>query len=213
MSGMTNVGTHRQPVFDPCQECHDPGYMEGRLCGRIVKADDQRLLGCQVVGAYRFRFDPSEGFQDTGIRGSLEGAVVCTCGRGKCVNFRSFAVADHPNPWEINGCTFHVFDHQDVPTANTSVVAMGGAFNGLNAGYRTRIELPGPATEVSVTVINYSTPPVVAALDAGGNVVDSAVVSSAGSPETVVLTGSGIEAVEIRSPQNETLILEFCVNA
>ena len=29
LSGITNAGTHRKPVFDPaCQECHQPTFME-----------------------------------------------------------------------------------------------------------------------------------------------------------------------------------------
>ncbi|MGI9595173.1 MAG: hypothetical protein ACR2QK_03375 [Acidimicrobiales bacterium] len=209
ISGMTNVGTHREPVFDPCQECHDPGYMEGRLCGRITKAENEKLLGCRVVAAYRFRYEPSEECDDADIVGTIEGAVVCTCDQGKCVNFSSFPPAQHPNPWEVNGCRFHVFDHQGSPTPTTSIEPMGG-FVGLDAGYETRITLGAPATAVSVTLINFSTPPTVVALDAGGSPVDSAVVAASGVVETIELTGPGIVAVGVRSPQNETLILEFC---
>jgi len=82
LSGTTNVGTHRQPVFDPCQQCHEPGYMEGRLCGRIVKATDERLMGCRVAASYRLRFDPSEGANDTAIAGTIEGLIVCLCENG-----------------------------------------------------------------------------------------------------------------------------------
>ncbi len=210
LSGMTNVGTHREPPFDPCQQCHDPGYMEGRLCGRIVKAEDDRLLGCRVVAAYRFRFDASEGFQDTGVRGTIEGAVVCTCDDGKCINFGSFPVADHTNPWDIGGCRFMVFDHDSAQTANTTIESWGG-FVGLNAGYQTRIDLSSPANSVAVTLVNFSSEPTVAAVDSGGVPLDSAMLASTGNAETVVLNGAGIAAVLIRSPQNETLILEFCV--
>ncbi|MEL6983257.1 MAG: hypothetical protein AAFO29_12605 [Actinomycetota bacterium] len=80
ISGVTNLGTHRRPVFDDCQQCDERGVMEGRLCGRIVEADREELIGCRVVAAYRIRFDPSESFQDTGVTGVIEGMVVCPCG-------------------------------------------------------------------------------------------------------------------------------------
>lgn len=211
ISGMTNVGTHREPVFEPCQECHNPGVMEGRLCGRVTRAKDPELVGCRVVAAYRFRFDPSEGFTDTEVKGTLEGVVVCRCESGKCVDFTAMAQGTHPNPWQIDGCRFQVFDHTGTPTANTEVVSMGGAVNGLNAGFLTRIALADPASTVRITVINYSTPPTIVALDGGGLPVDIAVVAAAGVAETIELNGPDIAEVQVRSPQNETLILEFCV--
>lgn len=90
LSGTTNVGTHRQPAFDPCQECHAPGYMEGRLCGRVVKTRDNRLRGCQLTASYRLRFDPSEGAIDTGVTGTIEGLIVCSCGKRECVDLAGF---------------------------------------------------------------------------------------------------------------------------
>jgi hypothetical protein len=121
------------------------------------------------------------------------------------------APGTHPNPWEIDRCRFLVLAHTGAPTANTEVVSMGGGVNGLNAGFLTRIALPAPADAVRITVINYSTPPTVIALDGGGSVVDGQVVAASGVAETIDLNGGGITEVQVRSPQNETLILEFCI--
>jgi hypothetical protein len=79
LSGMTNVGTHRKEPFEPCQECFAPGYMEGRLCGQIVRAAEERLVGCTVTAVYLFRFDASQGFRDSPVSGTIEGVVVCAC--------------------------------------------------------------------------------------------------------------------------------------
>jgi hypothetical protein len=79
MSGMTNVGTHRQPAFDKCQVCHARGVMEGRLCGEIVEAHDPKLKGCEVFGVYRIRFDPSAKGGSGGVAGTFEGVIVCPC--------------------------------------------------------------------------------------------------------------------------------------
>ena len=79
LAGITNAGTHREPPFEPCQECHAPGYMEGRLCGRIIKARDDHLRGCRVTAMYRFRFEASTYFDDSPISGTIEGLIVCPC--------------------------------------------------------------------------------------------------------------------------------------
>lgn len=209
MSGMTNVGTHREPAFDPCQECHAPGFMEGRLCGVIRRAENEALVGCRVTAVYRIRFDPSEGFQDTDVRGTLEGVVVCTCEEGKCLDFSQFSEGSHSNPWEIDGCVFAVSDYAGAPTASVDVTTMGG-YTGLNAGFQTKIVFPDPVDEVTITLVNFSTPANATAFDTLTNVIDSASMSMAGVPETLQLTGPGIKTVLVRSPQNETVILEVC---
>ena len=209
LSGMTNVGTHRQPPFDPCQECHAPGYMEGRLCGRIERAEDRRLVGCQVTAAYRLRFDPSEGFQDTVVQGTLEGLVVCSCGR--CLDFTGFPVGSHANPWSVGGHSFHVIDGSGSPASSADVVTLGG-FTGLHAGFQTKITLAAPASAVDITLVHFSTPATVTAFDASATAVDSATMTVANTPETLHLTGSGITTLLVDAPQDETLILELCAS-
>jgi len=80
VSGITNAGTHRRPMFDPCQTCDAKGFMEGRFCGTIRKAERPQMVGCQVFGTYRFHFKPTkpEGGKG-GIGGTLEGEIVCAC--------------------------------------------------------------------------------------------------------------------------------------
>lgn len=212
MSGMTNVGTHREPVFGPCQVCNERGVLEGRLVGRVVRAQDKRLIGCCVTAVYRIKFDPSEGFQDTGVEGTLEGVIVCPCEEGSCTDFGNFTVGTYPNPLEIGGARFDVRDHTGSSLADNDV-ANWGAFTGLNAGFNTKITPAQPATTVVVTLANFSTPPTVTAFDSTANVVDVAVMSVNNGSERLELNGSGpeITAVVVDSPQNETLILEFCV--
>lgn len=79
LSGMTNEGTHREPAFRPCQSCDERGVMEGRFCGRVLRSEDPNLADAQVFGAYRLRFDPSEGGGSGAVSGTLEGVVVRTC--------------------------------------------------------------------------------------------------------------------------------------
>lgn len=81
LSGVTNVGTHRAPAFRTCQRCSELGVMEGRLCGQVVQTRDPALKGCQVIAAYRLRFDPSRQGGSGAVRGTLEGVIVCPCRR------------------------------------------------------------------------------------------------------------------------------------
>jgi hypothetical protein len=211
MSGMTNVGTHREPAFDPCQKCQAPGFMEGRLCGRIVRAADKRLIDCQVVAAYRLRFDPSSGFGDSAVEGTMEGVVVCSCGTGRdCVEFQSFPAASHPNPWTVAGWELQVFDFSGAPTATVDVTAMGSAYTGVNSSFNTRINLAAAANLVDITLVHFAAPARVTALDGGGGVVAAATMTAAGVPETLSLNGAGIVTVVVEAPNNETLILEIC---
>jgi hypothetical protein len=79
LSGMTNEGTHRDPVFGPVQTCDERGVMEGRLCGRMVRSLDPDLVGAQVFGVYRIRFDPSADGGSGPASGTFEGVVVREC--------------------------------------------------------------------------------------------------------------------------------------
>ena len=78
MSGITNTGTHRKPIKD-CQTCRDRGIMEGKLCGEVIEAGHPKLKGCQVIAAYRIKFDPSEKGGEGGVVGTIEGVIVCFC--------------------------------------------------------------------------------------------------------------------------------------
>jgi hypothetical protein len=79
ISGLTNEGTHRLPVFTDCQPCDARGVMEGRLCGQVVESQDPALKRCQVVAAYRIKFDPSVGGGSGAVTGVLEGVIICAC--------------------------------------------------------------------------------------------------------------------------------------
>ena len=79
ISGVTNAGTHRPPVFDPCQPCDAHGYLEGRFCGVVVKTSHDELKGCHLLGTYRFRFDPTSGGIDGSTEGTFEGELLCPC--------------------------------------------------------------------------------------------------------------------------------------
>ena len=214
ITGMTNVGTHRKPVFSECQICHDPGYMEGRLVGKVTRAADESLVGCEVTAAYRLRFDPSKGFQSTATQGTVEGLVVTPCGRGDergCLDFTTFPAADHANPWAIAGYEFEVFRFDGTPAATARVVDFGPGRRGLNADYQTRITLPTTVSSVSITLIHFSTPATVRALNSAGVVVDSAVMTVDAIPQTLTLSGPGITHLIVTAPQNETLIQEICI--
>lgn len=79
MSGMTNVGTHREPAFKPCQRCDTTGVMEGRLCGQVIDAKDEERRDCQIMAAYRLNFDPSTKGGGGAIQGVIEGVSICLC--------------------------------------------------------------------------------------------------------------------------------------
>jgi len=79
MSGVTNLGTHRRPVFDDCQPCNARGVMEGRLCGAVVRTRVRELRGAQIMAAYRIRFRASRAGIQGELGGVLEGSVLVRC--------------------------------------------------------------------------------------------------------------------------------------
>jgi hypothetical protein len=81
MSGVTNVGTHREPAFKDCQSCDQVGVMEGRLCGQVVESKDGSLAQCQIVAAYRIHFEPAPVGIMKFVGGTLEGIISCLCVR------------------------------------------------------------------------------------------------------------------------------------
>jgi len=104
-----------------------------------------------------------------------------------------------------------VFDHTGA-TVPADVRTMG-AFTGLDLSYRTRIELAAPASAVDAMLVSFAQPAKVTALDAGGAVVDSQVMPSAGGvPQGMHLTGPNITTLVIEPPSDETLLLELCVS-
>lgn len=79
MSGVTNEGSHRLPI-KACQKCNDLGIMEGKLCGQVTDGGQTpKLKGCQVIAAYRIKFDPSVSGGEGAVVGTLEGVMVCMC--------------------------------------------------------------------------------------------------------------------------------------
>jgi hypothetical protein len=87
MSGITNAGLLRAPVFKACEKCRQPFVLYGRLCGRIFGTRTAALEGCQILANYRIAFEADEergvdGLDETAGPGTLEGAVICLCTRG-----------------------------------------------------------------------------------------------------------------------------------
>ena len=207
MSGVTNEGTHREPAFDGCQKCDERGVMEGRLCGRL-RASDPALTGAQVTAAYRFRFEPSERGGDGELVGTIEGLVVRPCAPSRsCAAFS--VVGDDANPRTVGAVTVETSDLNG-PTAQTSVVTWAGV-TGLHLWHRSTLTFNQPVSRVEVTLVHFASPATATALDALGNVVASASMTSGQQvPETLVLSGTGISTVVVESPQNEVLMPQVC---
>jgi hypothetical protein len=79
LSGVTNAGVHRAPVFKECQRCNEHGVMEGRLCGQIRRGP-RELRGCNIIGVYLLRFDAGRAGGEGAVQGTFEGVIVCPCG-------------------------------------------------------------------------------------------------------------------------------------
>jgi hypothetical protein len=75
MAGVTNAGTHRDPV-GRCEPCDRRGHMEGRLEAVVIEGEHK---GCRVLATYVINFDPGHQAQNTHVLGTLEGVLICPC--------------------------------------------------------------------------------------------------------------------------------------
>lgn len=208
MSGMTNEGTHREPAFKGCQECGEVGVMEGRLCGRLVRATDPALVGAQVTAAYRLAFEPSEKGGEGGLRGTLEGLVVRNCAPSReCVSFGTVGV--DANPRTVGPVSVETHDHSG-PTPQTAVVSWGGT-TGLHLWYSAKLGFAQAVSRVEATLVRFAAPATATAYDATGGVVATATMTVGQQvPETLVLTGPGITSVVVDCPSDEVLMTQLC---
>lgn len=72
---MTNAGTHHDPLKD-CEECHQPGHVEGWIRAAIVDGHNE---GCRVAASVAYNFDRSgDGMQGMFV-GTIEGVIICQC--------------------------------------------------------------------------------------------------------------------------------------
>jgi hypothetical protein len=95
MSGVTNVGTHREPPLKPCQKCDERGVMEGRLSGQVTTSQDPALNGCQVIAAYRIRFDPSRKGGNGGWKARSKGLLFARLSPSKKRNLNTVSSRDY----------------------------------------------------------------------------------------------------------------------
>ncbi|MEV0379425.1 hypothetical protein [Nonomuraea sp. NPDC050643] len=212
LSGMTNVGTHREPFFEPVQVCDTKGVMEGRLCGEVVRTRDRNLLGARVMATYRLRFDPSREGGSGGVSGTLEGVVISDCpdrpAEPECVEFTVTGVG--PNPRVEGAITFTVFVASGSPAPDTHVVTWGGT-TGLNLLMAASALFPSPVAQVDATLVHFAQPATVTAFDSAGGILSTATMTAPqGVTQTLTLNGPGIAKLEIACPQADTLLTRLC---
>jgi hypothetical protein len=213
LQGVTNAGTHRQPAFDDCQRCDNPGVMEGLLLGTIRRARDPRLIGCGLQSAYRLRFDPSTEGGSGAVAGTLEGALVCDCPvepPRTCIELSTLPPGAGPNPRVEQGVSFTVLDPAGNPVGSTEIKSQG-AFTGLDVGFRTEVTLPTPSAAVEATLVTLAQPAELEAFNSDGT--PAGVVAMTGAQnvaETLRVTGTSIERAVVTARQDETLLLRFC---
>ena len=132
----------------------------------------------------------------------------------QCVDFRTLQPATGANPKVIDQTVFLVRDRQGVAVAQTqlaSVTTTTGQVIGLNCGFETIVDLPCTAESVQVTLTHMSSPAVLVAEDAAGNVIAKAQMTTvARETQTVPLQASGIRRVRILARQDETWLHEVC---
>lgn len=132
-----------------------------------------------------------------------------SCQGKHAVDLESEAPGPRPNPWSIGGFTFELV--HPAGQANMFIETQGG-LTGLNCGNLLNIKLGTPANSVEMRLVRYADPAWFVGTSAGFPVAPAqAMANPIGVPETVTIVGANIDMVQIRSPQNEVLLL--CIAA
>lgn len=219
MQGVTNVGTHRAPAFEECQQCDTVGVMEGLLLGTVRKATNRRLIGCELRAAYRLGFDPSKEGGSGAVTGTLEGVIIRDCGGGparSCIDFDAMALGAGPNPRTDQGVRFSVRDHHGIPLGSSDVRQLtaptGAVWTGLDIGRSVEIMLPAPAAAIEATVVTMAKPALLTATNDDGSTAGTAQTGpTQGMPQLLSVSGAAIRSIVIDAPAGETILLRLCV--
>lgn len=114
------------------------------------------------------------------------------------------------NPLVSQGLTFTVMGSRSKPEPQTTFARIG-AFSGLFASRQTIIQLPDPASEVTITLVNFSSAGSVDALSADGKMLERVEIDSTKrSPQKLSFSAEGMVQLMVHAPGMETLILEVC---
>lgn len=127
-----------------------------------------------------------------------------------------------PNPWLLpppaGTVKFTTFNPAGSAApgqaANNRVWQQGApaaAFTGLDCNFTLQVDLPTPASTVTLNLVHFSQPARIEGFDSSNTVV--AAGSQAPPPRvasTVTLSGAGIEKVVVHSPADEVILIEFC---
>lgn len=133
------------------------------------------------------------------------------CDGQHVANFEAEAPGLRPNPWLIGGQMKFFLSHPAAP--NLEIETQSG-FTGLDCGNLLEVTFATPVSSVEMVLVHFAQPATAVATAPGGAVVDGpkAMVSPQGVPEVVTLAGPNIGKVEIRSPENEVLLLCFAAS-
>ncbi|HEY0323791.1 MAG TPA: S8 family serine peptidase [Pyrinomonadaceae bacterium] len=127
-----------------------------------------------------------------------------------CIDFTSLQPGNHPNPLSVQWATFLVRGQTGARQPNTRIVSWGG-IKGLDCGYALEIKLNHACPCIQITLAQFSRPATVYVFNADNSSAGSATMTNQqATPQTLMLCGTGIVRIVVKSPQNEVLLLKLC---
>jgi hypothetical protein len=130
--------------------------------------------------------------------------------RGGCAEFGLLPVGAGPNPVIAPPFYVTILDYTGAPQPMTQVVNWG-AHTGLNAGWTAEIKLDGECPVVQATLVHFARPATMTAWNADGSLAGTATMGDTQNvAQTLTIEGSAIAYVQIRSPQDETILVSLC---
>lgn len=130
-----------------------------------------------------------------------------------CFEFSQQKPGSYANPLKLDGYSATTFDHRGKQNKTNSIRDWEGK-NALDIGHKIQIELPKAVREVDISMIHFSSPPALEAIDANGNSVEKKQLEiPPKSVQTVTFRSEkAFQTIVLHAPQNEALLLSVCTS-
>ena len=139
----------------------------------------------------------------------LEDVVTARCKGEKVIDLEAEAPGPRPNPWSVGGLEFRA---TAPPALANLFIQTFSALTGLNCANLLEVKIDPPVDTVELVLVHFSRPATVVATSNGSPAAPPVMmVNPQGVPESIAIAGANIDTVQIRSPQNEVLLL--CLGA
>jgi len=140
------------------------------------------------------------------------GESISDASQLQCVDFSSRSTGAGANPRLESGATFSVYG-ADGSLAGASTIRKSGSLTGLDVQYKTAVSLAAPTTSVQLTLASTAGAGRIEALNEDGSSAGTFTTQQGSQAQTISISGTSINLINVIAPKNEMLLLKICFGA